>query len=426
MKSAALLALVLAAVACGAPAPSASTVPDLPIGDQLPDDFKADGSWGAALTCKTIPSLPALVAPQITISIDGLTLHVVDPQSGFDKIFPVGVGVIEADQLASAYRESKTYYPIVATGGASFTLRLADVQPCKTWWTDPDTGKQQPVFAGLPFMPFYGGFAMHGPIDNFRASDGGTLRRGFVSHGCVRMEAADVLELYARLRGVASGKVPVHLQREPERDAQGRRVDLSAKWVGAECVSDGECNFAGGFCKANRYATRGFCSARCTTTCADRAGYPTTFCVADPDQPALGLCVSKVLPQNQDCRPGDHLVPASLPRFHQTVQATVCVPGSPGWVGDHCFRDTECEGGTHCAGATVARPGLCTVSCARFCADQPGWPTTFCAADPSLGDGCLRACTPASNASECAADETCSERARVGEPGTRRFVCVPG
>ncbi|MGZ3408684.1 MAG: hypothetical protein ACXVAN_19675, partial [Polyangia bacterium] len=30
---------------------------DLPIGD-LVDEGKADGTWGSALTCKTVPSLP--------------------------------------------------------------------------------------------------------------------------------------------------------------------------------------------------------------------------------------------------------------------------------------------------------------------------------------------------------------------------------
>lgn len=59
------------------------------------------------------------------------------------------------------------------------------------------------------------------PIDNYRAPSGGNLRRGYVSHGCIRMEAAGVLEVYARIRGV--GSVPVHVQRAPERE--GERVD---------------------------------------------------------------------------------------------------------------------------------------------------------------------------------------------------------
>jgi hypothetical protein len=394
---------------------------DLPIGDQLADDLKDDGVWGAALTCKTAPSLPGLSRPHITVSLEGLTLHLVDEDTGFDKVFPVGVGAIDPDETSASFGESLTYAAIQSSGN-DFAITPSSIQTCKTWWTDPDTGKRQPVFAGLPFLSWDGPYAIHGPIDNFRAPNGGNLRRGFVSHGCVRMEAADVLEVYARIKGVS--RIPVHVQREPERDTDGRRVDVAAPWVGAEGASDGDCGYTGGFCKQNRYSDRGFCSARCTSTCADRAGYPSTFCVADPDDATLGICVPKMIAQDQDCRPYDHLVARTLKRFHQTVQASVCVPGSPGWVGDHCFADADCDNGTHCAGAGDT-PGVCTESCARYCTDEPGWPTTFCADDATLGQTCLRECTPASNASECPADSDCTARSRVGDPGTQKFVCVP-
>src|SRR5262249_6760717 len=109
----------------------------------------------------------------------------------------------------------------------------------------------------------------------------------------------------------------------------------------------------------------------------------------------------------------------SLNRFKQTVKATVCMPGSPGWVGDRCLAATDCKNGTSCAN------GICSESCARFCPDEPGWPSTFCAADSRLGNECLRTCTPASNASECPADSDCVQRGRVGEARTLRYVCVP-
>ena len=35
---------------------------DLPLGDQLAGDEKADGAWGAALTCKDLPPVDALTA----------------------------------------------------------------------------------------------------------------------------------------------------------------------------------------------------------------------------------------------------------------------------------------------------------------------------------------------------------------------------
>src|SRR5262249_36615774 len=158
------------------------------------------------------------------------------------------------------------------------------------------------------FMSWSGSYAIHGPIDNFTASNGGNLRRGFVSHGCVRLEAADILEVYARVHSAPS--VPVHVQREPERRADGSRGDPSPAWIGGECATDADCPFANGFCKENPYSDRGFCSARCTLYCSDRLPTnPSTFCVADPDAPGQGMCVPKVVSQNPDCRTFDHMTP---------------------------------------------------------------------------------------------------------------------
>jgi hypothetical protein len=147
--------------------------------------------------------------------------------------------------------------------------------------------------------------------------------------------------------------------------------------------------------------------------------------VTDPDQAGHGICVPKMISQDQDCRPYDHLVARTKARFNSTLTSSVCVPGSPGWVGDHCFASTDCKNGTSCAGATSTTPGICTETCTRFCPDMPGWTSTFCAADPTLGSGCLRKCTPASNASECPADSDCLVRSRPGNVGTPTAVCVP-
>ena len=224
------------------------------------DDGKADGEWGAALTCKTGPALPPLAHPEIFVSLDGLTLRLVDRSAGFEKIFPVGVGTRDTDPTSITYGESRSYYPIAAYAKQDFVIKPSTIQPCKVWWTDPETGERLPVFAGLPFLSWSGSYAIHGPIDNYRAPNGGSLRRGYVSHGCIRMAAADVLEVYARIKGVAS--VPVHVQREAERTAAGGRVD-AAPWIGSECRADADCAYPGGVCKPNRYSGRGFCSARC-------------------------------------------------------------------------------------------------------------------------------------------------------------------
>src|SRR5262245_30753461 len=87
---------------------------DLGLGDVSPDDMKADGTWGSALTCKTIPNLPPLPNPKITISLQGLTLHLVDTSVGYDRVFPIGAGQIDTEAGSYTQGDSLSYYPIKA------------------------------------------------------------------------------------------------------------------------------------------------------------------------------------------------------------------------------------------------------------------------------------------------------------------------
>ena len=234
--------------------------------------------------------------------------------------------------------------------------------------------------------------------------------------------------------------------RSAPKRADGTRVDLAQKWIGSQCSADADCNFSGGFCHSNPLTQKGFCSARCTTSCADKAGRPTTFCVADPQAAGKGMCVNKAQPENFECRPYDHFKIAAVTRFNNpAVTANACLPASPGWVGDHCFADSECGSGTQCRGAKAAVPaqgttpakpavaGICSMACTKLCADQPGYADTFCAVEPTLGTGgsCVRQCTPNSNASECPSDMQCAPRGRPALLGsatstlTTKYVCVP-
>jgi hypothetical protein len=412
-----LLLLVLLAACADSAVPSDGT--DLPLGD-VEGDTKADGNgWGSALTCKAIPDLPALVSPRITVSLNGLTLHLTDPATGYDKVFPIGPGKIDQDESDPEYGESLSYRPIIDRGTGDFAITPSSSVPCKTWWTDPESGEKSPVFAGLPFMSWHGNYAIHGPIDNFRAPNGGTLRRGYVSHGCIRMEAADILEVYGRIHTVA--RVPVHVQREPERRPDGRVVDIEQKWVGSRCSADADCNFTGGYCATNPVSHTGFCSAHCTQYCADKTGYPSTFCVADPDNAGSGMCVPRALDVDFGCRPYDHMTPQVATRFNGTASASVCLPHSPGWIGDHCGVDGDCNTGLSC------RAGVCTQSCSAICPDEPGWAETTCVNAPAIASGgtCLRRCTPSSNASECPLDMQCAPEPRAAVPSETRSVCVP-
>lgn len=60
------------------------------------------------------------------------------------------------------------------------------------WWSN----KWKDEFGGMPFILLtWDGVAFHGPISNYAPLDIWYLRRGFVSHGCHRMDSSDVYEL---------------------------------------------------------------------------------------------------------------------------------------------------------------------------------------------------------------------------------------
>jgi hypothetical protein len=139
------------------------------------------------------------------------------------------------------------------------------------------------------------------------------------------------------------------------------------------------------------------------------------------------MCVAKAQSENFECRPYDHFGVVRATRLNSTVAANVCVPRSPGWVGDHCRDASDCTNGTTCRGATATAPGICSMDCTQLCPDQPGWADTTCASVPSLASGgsCVRRCTPSSNGSECPRDMTCGTAAKFGAPTIKRSVCLP-
>jgi hypothetical protein len=169
------------------------------------DDGKSDAPRYAIPT-----DLPMLVAPEIIVSLDGLTVHLFDRATGFSAVYPAGVGV------KNARGRSITPTGHFKTGS----------NPADAWWfaarrTVPE------YFGGFPFLRLTARnsagsntYGLHGPIE-------ATLTRGYVSHGCVRMASNDIIRLFWMVKHHPS--IPVTIQREVELDAKGNKVDVGTK-----------------------------------------------------------------------------------------------------------------------------------------------------------------------------------------------------
>jgi hypothetical protein len=377
-------------------------------------DVAGNGAWGAATTCKALPAgLPALKSPAVVISLDGLTLHLWDRAGTFDKVYAIGPGAIENGVSLSPIGHFATG-PAESTPGAVDNGSVVGGSPwawwyrCKIWWTDPTTKKVIPVYGGLPLIRLKGpptlGYALHGPVDNFGAANGGSLRRGFVSHGCIRLRAEDILEIFALLHG--HGSVPIDIQRAVERDANGAAIDLAQRWVGSECSASSDCNFAGGVCQPNAFG-RSFCTLACNGSCPDRAGEIPTACVPSAQG---GICVRQATALNDSCRAYESFKYApGTPRFGSSHPADACLPGSIGFVGDPCLSSADCSAGRSCE-RHGSGPGLCTQPCSATTA----CPSERGIASACLGGRCLRTCD---------VQEACG--GSVAATCTRSLVCQP-
>jgi hypothetical protein len=170
--------------------------------DTVMDDGKSDLPRYATPT-----DLPTLVNPEIIVSLDGLTVHLFDRETGFQAVYPAGVGV-----------KNSRGNSITPTGHFASGPETAD-----TWWyvarrTNPD------YFGGFPFLRLTAEnsdgantYALHGPITE-------KLIRGYVSHGCVRMASQNIIDLFWMVK--THPDTPVTIQKEVERDAAGNKVDV--------------------------------------------------------------------------------------------------------------------------------------------------------------------------------------------------------
>lgn len=418
-----------------------TSLPGGSVGDELPvgsvTGEKADGSWGSATECKKLPEVEPLRDPEIVISLNGLTLHLRDRAGDYDRVFPIGVGAIEdgrsltpvSDNAAGGIFRTRTDEAPTFDGPTPDQGRWGWNQECRVWWTSAETGKKLPVFAGLPFIrltgPSSAAYGIHGPIDSYHLPSGGNLRRGYVSHGCVRMAAADIGEVYGRIQGHSA---PVTIQQAIERSDAGVAVDTGAPWISTECGSDDDCAFEGGTCRSNPYTGRGFCTTACDLFCKDLPGHPPTFCVADPNgADGAGMCVTQAHALNNDCARYESLkLNADVARNGNPGSVRdVCMPAGARWIGDRCLDGNDCDS-RDCRGLVgeALAVGICTEACERYCPDRAGAASTLCVSDPedATTGRCLARC---SSAAECPLGTTCEDEPRFGQPEVVHGVCLP-
>jgi lipoprotein-anchoring transpeptidase ErfK/SrfK len=218
----ALLALPLAACATGAYDPDGDDDSQGELFDQEHPGIDLE-SGKEDRPGYPVPTVPTLVAPEIIVSLDGLTVHLFDRVTGFQAVYPAGVGV--KNSAGRSVTPTGHFATSPNTGDTWFYI-------ARRWVPD--------YFAGFPFLRIdavnkdgANTYGLHGPITE-------TLIRGYVSHGCVRMASQDIIELFWMVRKHPS--TPVTIQTEVERDAAGEVVDVGtspAMWLVGEPIQFG-------------------------------------------------------------------------------------------------------------------------------------------------------------------------------------------
>ncbi len=277
--------LVLLAGAC-ALAVGCGDVPDSTMPYVAPGPGgKAEGPY----TCKPPVEAEPMSSPEITISIaDPPMVRLRDLDTGEVRHYRAGVGVLKNGV-------SRSWEPVIFAGTKRFTVKpQAPEAGCRTRvWADPHSDDTAAYYAGLPWMPFRGYYAIHGPIDRYWDANGGTLNPGYVSHGCIRMASFDIRELYAQIKHQTA--VPLILTKDGFGPAAEQEAYYGG-WIMDTCSEDHDCRGlgAGHACrKSSATAADGLCTKRCSRTCPDRIGRAMSFCIADLSDETSGYCVNR-------------------------------------------------------------------------------------------------------------------------------------
>lgn len=192
---------------------------------EFPDYPLKDDSIARSYTVPEWVEDTQLVSPEIIVSLDGLTVHLFDRGSRFSRVYPSGVGRLNTNGSGRS---------ITPTG---FFHTGSDVND--PWWYISD--RHVPAYyGGFPFIRLTtlswrgsNSYGLHGPITAWCDDDRVDFRpkvcngewqviRGYVSSGCMRMRAQDIVELFHLIKDHPS--VPVTIQRAPEKDRYGITV----------------------------------------------------------------------------------------------------------------------------------------------------------------------------------------------------------
>jgi len=167
-----------------------------------------------------------LVDPEVRVSLDGLSVHLFDKATGLSRVYPTGPGKL-------GQNSGKSFTP---TGFFATSPNSAG-----SWWNISERFEPS-YFGGFPFLRItahnskgWNTYGLHGPI-TFRCNvdvDGPCplanrewfLVHDFVSHGCMRMRAEDIVELFYLLQGHKS--VPVTIQEFTEIDPSGEPISAT-------------------------------------------------------------------------------------------------------------------------------------------------------------------------------------------------------
>lgn len=242
----ALLGLLAAPTACDEGTIAPEIIDDEPEGEGVAFDEAnpygdLHGKEDAPNTYEVPDDLPELERPEIIVSLATKTVHLFDRTTRFSAVYPAGPGV-----LGSSGR-SITPRGFFATGP----------DPDDAWYY-VERRYAPDYFGGFPFLRINAlnssgqhTYGFHGPI-TYTCPNGGRscsltdrqwfLQQGYVSHGCVRMEVEDIVELFWSVRDHAA--VPVAIIGGEERDAAGRVVDLGTEvtlWPEGAAIEYAEC-----------------------------------------------------------------------------------------------------------------------------------------------------------------------------------------